>query len=286
MSFLRDYEFQVLDLLHDPASQYYSTQQIDSYINEARRQVVRDTACLRSLQQSVCTAGQEVYTFGQVGGAIITSGGSNYTAPTIAFSGGGGSGVAATLGVSGGAITSVTFTSFGSGYTAAPAYVISDATGSGAVLQLGAINVNTADVLGITLTWGGLRYPLGWRAWTEFSALMRGWTTYTRQPALWAVYGDTAFFLGPIPDQSYVMELDTIIMPTPLSDYVTVDPIPTVKQDAIKFYAAYIAKFNAQSYGEAEVFRKQYDRKLIEMTGSYQRRIPEPSGGYSAPERR
>jgi hypothetical protein len=279
MALLSDYEADTADLLHDPSNRIWTLAQLDRYINKARAQLVRDTGCLRTLQQSVCTQGQEAYTFGQVSGALITAGGSGYSTPTIAFSGGGGSGVAATLGVTNGAITSITFTSFGSGYTSAPSYVITGA-GSGAVIQIGAINASTYDVLGISIYWGTSRYSLGWRAWSQFSAELRTWASYQQRPALWAVYGDTQFYLGPTPDQSYAMELDTIVLPTALTDYVTVDPIPVLAQDPIPFYAAYLAKFNERSYGEAEVLRGQYERKVVEVSGAYTRRIPDvyPTG--------
>lgn len=274
MTLLSDYETQVADLLHDPNNQLWTIKQLDAYINEARRQLVMDTGCLRSLQQSYCTQGQEQYTFGQVTGASILLGGSGYTAPTITFTGGGGSGVAATLTLTAGVVTAITFTSQGSGYTSAPSYTIADATGTGAVIAFGIVNVYTYDVLNVNIIWGAYRYPLMWRAWSDFSAKMRGYTTLQQQPVMWAVYGDTTIFLGPLPDQTYPMELDSIVLPTPLANYTTLDPIPPVAQDPIKFYAAYLAKFYDQSYGEAEVFRQQYQQRLVDVQGAYTRRIP------------
>ena len=72
---------------------------------------------------------------GVVGIAVYTTG-SNYTAPTITFSGGGGSGVAATVltgsAANAGKIVGYTITNSGSGYTSAPSYTIHDSTGTGA----------------------------------------------------------------------------------------------------------------------------------------------------------
>ena len=273
------YEFQVLDLLHDPSFGRWQQTQIDSYINLARKQLVMDTGCLRALQPSYTTQGQEQYFFGQICGAAITVGGAGYTAPTISFSGGGGSGVAATLGVSGGAVSSITFTNFGSGYSSVPSYLISDATGSGAQISLGICNVNTYDILGVHLIWGTERYTLQWRPFRLFSAWMRPFVAaaYQRQPAAWSTYGDTSFFLGPCPDQSYQTEWDTVILPTPfpVGDTTTVDPIPVIAQDPIPFYAAHLAKSNAQNYGEAEAFLSQYRRRLAEVVSVYVGRIPD-----------
>jgi hypothetical protein len=60
--------------------------------------------------------------------------GSGYVSPSISFNGGGGTGAAATPVVVGGKIVSVTVTSRGTGYTSTPNLVLSDVSGSGALL--------------------------------------------------------------------------------------------------------------------------------------------------------
>ena len=273
------YEFQVLDLLHDPYFNKWNQGQIDSYINEARRQLVMDTGTLRSLQQTWLTAGQEQLVFGQVTGGAIVAPGSGYVAPTIAFAGGGGTGVSAALTESGGAVNTITFSNFGSGYVSAPSATVSDTAGTGAAVSVGVINVNTYDILGVHLYWGNERYTLQWAPFSKFSSIYRPYTaaSYQRQPVCWAAYGDTTIFVGPTPDQNYALELDTIILPTPfvVGDTTTVDPIPTKVQDPIKFYAAYLAKYNAQSYGEADTHLQAYMRRLREVSSAYTRRIPD-----------
>ena len=84
--------------------------------------------------------------------------------------------------------------------------------------------------------------------------------------------------MGPTPDQTYAAEFDTVVLPTPLvtGDAVTQDPIPTQNQDPIKFYAASLAKFNAQSYGESEQMGNKYQQRLRECCASYARRIGNP----------
>ena len=281
MTTLSQYEVDVADLLHDPNQLIWSLPQLDRYINEARRQVAMDTGCLRSLQVAYLTAGQEVYTYGQVMGGVVTVKGSGYVSPSVAFSGGGGSGVAATLGQSGGAVNAFNFSSFGSGYTTAPTATIADAgPGTGAKVVVGVANVNTYDILGINIFWGSERYALLWQPFSVFSARLRLWiaSAYQKRPAMWAVYGHTQFYVGPPPDQSYMVELDTVVLPAPIvsGDYTTNDPIPIVMQDPIKFYAAHLAKLNNQSFGEAEMHRASYERRLKECESAYVRRIPNP----------
>lgn len=68
-----------------------------------------------------------------VTGITVSSGGSGYTsAPAVSFSGGGGSGLEATAVVSGGAVTAVNITNPGSGYTSAPTVSFSGGGGSNA----------------------------------------------------------------------------------------------------------------------------------------------------------
>lgn len=279
MTLLSDYETQVADQLHDLSHSNWTLTQLDGYINEARRKLVMDTGCLRALQPAYITQAIEQYTFGQVGGGIITAAGANYSnSPTVTFTGGGGSGVAATLGVSGGAVNTITFTSFGSGYTSAPTANIVDATGTGASISLGVISYNTFDVLGVSVQWGSQRYQAQWMPFSRLSALLRQWTaaTYQRQPVAWSCYGHTSVFIGPPPDQTYPVEFDTVVLPNnyAVGDYVTVDAIPLVAQDPIKFYAAGLAKQNNQNFGEAETFFNFYRMKMLEVSAAYTRRLP------------
>jgi hypothetical protein len=268
------YEWKVTDLLHDPQFVRWSQVQIDAYINQARKQVAKDTGCLRSLQQSFVTQGQESYAFGQVMGAGIISPGSGYVAPTLSFTGGGGVGATATVTVAGGQLAAVNFTSFGAGYTSAPTVTITD-VGTGGVIQAGVCNADTFDVLAVAIYWGNARYQLEWLTFREFSARYRPYiaSSYQRQPAGWAGYGDTSFVIGPPPDQTYAAELDTIILPEPISG-VTPDPIASNYQDPIPYYAAYLAKQNGRNFGEAQTLLGEYRRLVLEAGGAYAGRLP------------
>ena len=101
--------------------------------------------------------------------------------------------------------------------------------------------------------------------------------SYQRQPVSWAVYGDNAIFIGPTPDQTYAIEVDSVVLPTPFAvgDTTTIDNIPPMCQDPIKFYAAYLAKSNAQSYGEAEKKLEEYQRRVREVVSVYTGRLPD-----------
>ena len=77
------------------------------------------------------------------------------TAPTVSITGGGGTGATATAVVVGGAVTSITVTAGGSGYTTAPTVSITGGGGSGAA---GTAVVVGGVVTSITVTAGGSGY--------------------------------------------------------------------------------------------------------------------------------
>ena len=94
-------------------------------------------------------------TAGAVSDVTITQGGSGYTsAATISFSGGGGTGASATLNIVGGKIISIANLVGGSGYTAAPDANVLDG-GSGAQTRVG---TKDGVITKINLTSGGSGY--------------------------------------------------------------------------------------------------------------------------------
>lgn len=267
MTTLSNYEVQVADLLHDPNNQTWTLVQLDRYINEARRQLVADTGCLRTLQASYLTVGQEAYTYGQVTGAAISGTMTGYLAgDTVAFSGGGGTGVAATLTVASGAVTAITFTNFGSGYTSAPTAAITTAGGTGAVITVGILSSNTLDVIRGNITWGSTKATMKWAAFTQFSSIYRQQVGMQGRPFIWSDYGANQVYVAPIPDQTYPIEWDSVVSPADLSGSTT-DPIIVNYQTPIKYYAAAMAKYFDQSYGEGAVFRQRYEDSVLRTLG-------------------
>jgi hypothetical protein len=264
---LANYEVQVADLLHDPNNQAWTIVQLDRYINEARRQLVADTGCLRTLQSSYLTVGQEAYTYGQVCGALISGTMTGYlTGDTVSFSGGGGTGVAATLTVASGAVTAITFTNFGSGYTSAPTASITTVGGTGAVITVGIISANTLDVIRCAITWGSAKATMKWAAFSDFSARFRQQVGMQGRPFIWSNYGESQVYVALIPDQTYPIEFDSVVSPADLTG-ATADPIILNYQTPIKYKAAALAKFYDQSYGESALFQKQYDEAVLRTLG-------------------
>lgn len=136
---------------------------------------------------------------------------------------------------------------------------------------------NTIDVLTINLYWGNSRVPLYYMAWSNFNAQLRFWQNYTGRPVGFSMYGPKKIFIGPKPDQAYLIELDTVVLKEPLTDADPVETLPTPFTEAVPFYAAYIAKYQEQSYGEAEILKQEYQKHVMQaLNTTFTRRLPTP----------
>jgi len=131
------------------------------------------------------------------------------------------------------------------------------------------------DVLNINLFWGNTRIPLRYLAWTDFNAQLRFWQNYTGRPIAFSLYGLTTVYFGPIPDQTYVIEIDAVVLPSALTSNSQNEQIPAPYTSPVKFYAAYLAKYKEQSYGEAEIFKVEYEKQARSViASSMTRRLP------------
>jgi hypothetical protein len=290
-------------LLHDANANFWSDSELTDDINNARNRLIRDTGVNRIIQNTVAVQNQELYTFdntaGYVSGILVTNAGSGYTAaPNISLTAsptGNNATATATISQTGtygsntaGAISGINLVNPGLGYTTAPTVTItsSDGNGSGGAAQAflaGMPQGNlTMDIININLYWGNTRIPLRYLPWTQFNAELRFWQNYVGRPIAYSMYGAQSFYLSPVPDQNYSMEIDTIVEPTNLVNLSDVEQnIPAPWQDPVPYYAAHVAKFKEQSYGEAELFKNQYQAKMLNLESTtFTRRMPDP---YSRP---
>jgi hypothetical protein len=137
--------------------------------------------------------------------------------------------------------------------------------------------INTLDVLNINLYWGNTRVPLRYLAWTDFNAQLRYWQNYVGRPVGFSMYGQQTIYFGPVPDQNYQLDVDTVIMPNALTSNSSVEQIPDPYTSPVAFYAAYKAKFKEQSFGESQIFKQEYQRQVQSVLNStFTRRMPNP----------
>ncbi len=84
-------------------------------------------------------------------------------------------------------------------------------------------------------------------------------------PEVWSQFAQGAtgsFYIDPIPDLIYVLQSDCVCLPIPLVDNTTVEAIPPLWQDAVPYFAAFIALLSAQSgarSADANRMMERYD---------------------------
>ena len=275
MATLSSYITEVQRLLHDANSVFWSTSELTDYINDARERVARDTGCLRTLQITatpISSTGVPATVW--TAGATVTAGQfifNNIFIYEVTVSG----------------VLSTTAPPYpASGYTFPPSTPFTDGTatlqysGPAEIIPYATIATGTTlDILNVNVYWGNSRIPLRYLPWSNFNAQLRYWQNYVGRPVCFSVYGQNTIYIGPVPDQAYVVEIDSTILPTALSlntpnvnDQIQ-DPYTT----PVSFYAAYKAKYKEQSYGEAEIYKQEYAKQIQAVLNSvYTRRIPDP----------
>jgi hypothetical protein len=280
MATLSSYLTEVQRLLHDANAVFWSTSELTDYINEARERVVRDTGCLRTLQ----ITNTPLSSTGVV--AIPWSNGLVVTAGQFIFSN-----VFIYQVITGGTLNTDAAPYPTGSYTFPPSTPFTNGTATlqyssnCEIISLAALpnGIQTLDVLNVTLYWGNSRIPLRYLPWTNFNAQLRYWQNYVGRPICFSSYGQGQLYIAPVPDQSYAIEVDTVILPTALSlnNPTQVDSIVDPYSTPVAFYAAYKAKYKEQSYGEAEIYKQEYAKHVQAVLNStYTRRIPDPYSSF------
>jgi hypothetical protein len=292
---LQDYITQIEELVHDVSGVDWSTSEMTSYVNAARKRTALDLHNVRTLIQNATiipgqvtplggtpvALGEQYPLNGGVCGGAITNVGSGYTSvPTVNIGAppAGGTQATAIAVVTNQTVTQIQMTNWGAGYTAVPSMTITG--GGGASAAATALAMTKAfDWASISVLNGNLRYMLSWVPFTWFQAFMRAYTLQFRPPAVWTIHdGANKIFLYPIPDQSYPVDIDQIILPDDLVAVTDVDTqvIPP-EDDCVQYYGAYKALLKLQNFEQAEYYKKTYDARVNAMqVGRQTRRIISP----------
>ncbi len=134
----------------------------------------------------------------------------------------------------------------------------------------------TMEIIGISLIWGNSVIPLGQSSYTGTYPL-RAYTSMQQRPIAWAKYGQGQFMLFPATNEAYVINLDTILAPTPLNQANPNDSQINYPYDELVFYyAARQAKIEMQAWDEAKAFEQLYDARIAGIHGS--RQVVNPYG--------
>jgi len=264
--------------VHDLAGLDYSPTELTNFVNAGRERVALDTHCVRILfQNATIIANQEQYPiFGAVIGGTVTAGGSGYSAvspPAVSISAPPAGGTQATAvavvdptGVTT-AVQQINMTNWGSGYVAQPTMTIAP-PGAGTPASANAMcTFNVFDWNSVSLLNGTLRYTLRWLPFTPFQAFCRAYTQFRRPSSIWSQIQEANLtFLCPIPDQTYLVDIDAIAIPTPLVNPTDVDTqiIPPTS-DCVQWYAAHKAILKSQNWEQAEFLQTKYQNRVDKM---------------------
>ena len=287
---LNQYLIDTALLLNDPNYLFFSQSNLTNYINRARNRVCELSQCLRVLLPSTSS----------ITSVTLTSGGTNYTAPTVTVSAPdgitGGTQAVVTPTVLSGVITALTVTTAGSGYVLTPTITITDSTGSGAVVgtisltpavktvvnqevypfssyitALQQVQPGASEIIGlqsVSVSWGSMKPTLDYKSWTTLQAQYRAWNVGQQNyPSIWSQYGRGAggsCYLWPIPAIHSQMDWDAYCNPIPLVTDATVEAIPDPFTASVKYYAAYLAYLNAQRKDDAQFMQALFRENLIE----------------------
>ena len=280
---LQSYVTECERLLHDANNVFYTQQELIDYINAGRERTARDTGCTRTLQVTQTPANPNAPTLSNPPVQWVAGG--TATAGQIVFWN-----IYSYTVLVGGTFSTTPPPYPGNTGSANAVYPPTTPFYNGTVQLQYAGNIeqipyaslpqgiNTLDVINLNIYWGNTRYPLLYKPWTQFNAELRYWQNYVGQPVCFSIYGQQTIYLSPIPDQVYTLEIDTTLLPQPLvnlSDTETAlnDPYTT----PVAYYACYKAKYKEQSFGEAEIFKQQYDKHVqAALASTFTRRMPNP----------
>jgi hypothetical protein len=278
---LQGYITQVRWLLHDANANFYTNPQLTSYINTARERIVRDTGCLRQIQ---VTTTPTTPVAGGPAPYFWTAGGTPALGDYVVYN------IYIYKVLNSGGVFSNTAPPYPSSNTnyppSTPFYsgtVELQYAGPSEVINWSCLpqGLQTLDIININLYWGNTRVPQRYLPWTQFNAELRFWQNYIGRPIAFSNYGQGQTYLAPVPDQVYTIELDTVVLPTELVNLNDVDSINDPYYTPVQYYAAYLAKYYEQSFGEAEIFKQEYLKHTqAVLVSTYTRRMPDP---YSTP---
>lgn len=285
---LATYTSNVQGLLNDPLSQFYTSANLNNWINRARTEVAKRSSCIRVLIPSS----------GSVISLTLTAPGSGYTSATATISGPDAiSGVyttaTASLTLSAGQVSTIMVVNPGSGYVLTPTVTISG-NGSGATAKATlsphltttvgqeVVTFATASVIAVqtnpgvqavlgvqdvAVSWGGMKPNLDYLPWSTFQALLRSYNQGQNYPQVWSQYsqGESgSIYLYPIPAGNYEMQWDCYCTPLALTGTQALDLIPDNWTTAVFYYAAHLAYLNAQRRDDANDMFSRYERALTE----------------------
>lgn len=249
MTQLSDYVVEVQELVRDSNNQFTSLPAMKRYINRARVETAKRSACLQALvtgQSAFGTSSQPGYAIpgAMVPGALPDSNPDNENEP----------GADATASNGFVTISGVELYS----YQYAKPFLQKQYQGYNSVIYVSSVAVS----------WGGQKPMLNWMPWDDLQAYCRavnlGVSSY---PFVWSQKGvgeNGQIWLYPIPTNlaSGTMDWECICTPLPLYSDSDYEALPEIYQNCVSYYAAYKCFMSQQRTGMAQIMLGQFEEKL------------------------
>ena len=297
--------------LSDQKMEVFDEGDLISFVNSARKEIARQSQCLRALTPIS----------GSVVQITVTNPGSGYTNPTVTITPPDfpsclppsplGRQAIATAETWQGGLSTVNVTDGGSGYFE-PQATISDPTGTGAEVEISLSPFNILNegqevyrfedvdlsmfpgygeifmVKSVALIYANYRYALPCYSFSEYQAKIRQYPwQYSYVPTVMAQYGQGAsgsLYFYPLPSQVYQMEWDCFCTPQDLETDQDVEALPDPWTECVVYFAAYLAYMSVQNMNAARTQLELYDR-FVNRAGYQSRpgRAVNPYGRYLVP---
>lgn len=250
MTTLQDYLLDCTDLLRDANSQFTTTAQLTRYINQARREIAKRSACLQAVVTGQSAFGASAQPGNMIPGAFIPG-----TLPGSAANNSNEAGATATASNSFTTIPGLELYT----YNYANPYLQAQYHGYDKVIYVFNISVN----------WGGQRPTLRWMPWDNLQAYARACSQgVVSNPVAWAAKGvgeNGQAWLFPVPANTAFaeMEWECICTPKPLYTNADFEALPDLYASCVKYYACYLAYMGQQRTGMAQIMRGLFDEQLM-----------------------
>lgn len=249
MTTLSDYLLDTTDILRDANYQFTTQAQLTRYINQARREVAKRSACLEAVVTGQSAFGTSAQPGNMIPGAFIPG-----TLPGSASGNANEAGATATASNQFVTIPGVEMYT----YNYANPFLQAQYQGYDKVIY----------VFNISCDIGGYTPTLRWMPWDMLQSYCRAYNLgVTSYPSVWSAKGvgeNGQAWLFPMPTNMgfATMTWQCICTPKPLYTNADYEVIPSLYNNCVKYYAAYLAYMGQQRTGMAQIMRGLFDEQL------------------------
>lgn len=249
MTTLSDYQIETQDALRDSNAQFTTLTQLNRYINRARREVAKRTACLQAVITGQSAFGTSAQPGNMMPGAFIPG-----TLPGSAPGNANEAGATATASNQFVTIPGLELYT----YNYANPFLQAQYQGYDKVIY----------VFNISCDIGGYMPTMRWMPWDNLQAYARAYNLgVTSYPVVWAAKGvgeNGQAWLFPMPTNMgfATMLWEAVCTPKPLYSNADFEALPELHRGAVCYYAAYLAYLGQQRTGMAQIMRGLFEEQI------------------------